>query len=115
MKTTTENKTLTVFLEGRIDTNNAAQTESEIFAAVDGVSGADIIIDAEKLEYISSAGLRVLLKAQKSKNIPITISNVSRDVYDIFDTTGFVDLLDEKGAPQGEYRGYDAYRQRFYR
>ena len=98
MKTTTENKTLTVFLEGRIDTNNAAQTESEIFAAVDGVSGADIIIDAEKLEYISSAGLRILMKLRKSIDKPLPVINVSRDIYDIFETTGFTDLLGVRKA-----------------
>ncbi len=83
-----------IALEGRIDTNNAAQTESEIFAAVDGVSGADIIIDAEKLEYISSAGLRVLMKLRKSIGKPLPVINVSRDVYDIFETTGFTELFD---------------------
>ena len=98
MNIKTENNTLTVFLEGRIDTNNAAQTESEIFAAVDGVSGADIIIDAEKLDYISSAGLRVLMKLRKSTNKPLLVINVSRDVYDIFETTGFTELLDVKKA-----------------
>ena len=64
MRTATENNTLTVFLEGRIDTNNAAQTEKEISDAVNG-RGEDvqnIVIDAEALEYISSAGLRVLMK-----------------------------------------------------
>ena len=98
MKTTIRNNTLTVYLEGRIDTNNAAQTESEIFAAVDGADGADTVIDAEKLEYISSAGLRVLMKLRKSLNKPLPVINVSRDVYDIFETTGFTELLDVKRA-----------------
>ena len=87
----------TIALEGRIDTNNAAQTESEIFAAVEGKTG-DIIIDAEKLEYISSAGLRVLMKLRKSINKPLPVINVSRDVYDIFETTGFTELLDVRKA-----------------
>jgi len=87
----------TIALEGRIDTNNAAQTESEIFAAVEGKIG-DIIIDAEKLEYISSAGLRVLMKLCKSIDKPLPVINVSRDVYDIFETTGFTELLDVKKA-----------------
>ena len=60
MKTTEKNGTLTFFLEGRIDTNNAAQTEAEIFAAVRD-NPENVIIDAEDLEYISSAGLRVLI------------------------------------------------------
>ena len=87
----------TIALEGRIDTNNAAQTESEIFAAVEGKIG-DIIIDAEKLDYISSAGLRVLMKLCKSTDKPLPVINVSRDVYDIFETTGFTELLDVKKA-----------------
>ena len=98
MRTTAENNTLTVFLEGRIDTNNAAQAESELFAAAEGANGADIVIDAEKLEYISSAGLRVLMKLRKSINKPLPVINVSRDVYDIFETTGFTELLDVKKA-----------------
>ena len=88
---------LTIALEGRIDTNNAAQTEKEIFDAVGGRTD-DIIIDAEKLEYISSAGLRVLMKLRKSINKPLPVINVSRDVYDIFETTGFTELLDVKRA-----------------
>ena len=97
MRTTNENNTLTVFLEGRIDTNNAAQTEKEIFGAVEGKTG-DITIDAAKLEYISSAGLRVLMKLRKSIDKPLPVINVSRDVYDIFETTGFTELLDVKKA-----------------
>ena len=98
MKIKTENNTLTVFLEGRIDTGNAAQTESDLFSAVDSANGADIVIDAEKLEYISSAGLRVLMKLRKSIDKPLSVINVSRDVYDIFETTGFTELLDVKKA-----------------
>ena len=86
-----------IALEGRIDTNNAAQTESEIFAAVEGKT-EDIIIDAEKLEYISSAGLRVLMKLRKSINKELPVINVSRDVYDIFETTGFTELLNVQKA-----------------
>ena len=92
-----KNGKLTICLEGRIDTNNAAQTEKEIFGAV-GEKLEDIIIDAEKLEYISSAGLRVLMKLRKSTNKQFPVINVSRDVYDIFQTTGFTELLDVRKA-----------------
>ncbi|MBR1796988.1 MAG: anti-sigma factor antagonist [Clostridiales bacterium] len=88
---------LTICLDGRIDTKNAAQTESELFAAVEAKT-EDIVIDAEKLEYISSAGLRVLLKLRKSINKPLPVINVSRDVYDILETTGFTELLDVRKA-----------------
>jgi uncharacterized protein (TIGR02172 family) len=97
MKTTTDNNTATIFLEGRIDSNNAAQTEKEIFGAIEG-KAPDIVIDAEKLDYISSAGLRVLMKLRKSINKPLPLINVSRDVYDIFETTGFIELFDVKKA-----------------
>ena len=96
MKTSFENNTLTIFLEGRIDTSNAAQTEKEIFDAAG--DRTDIVIDAAALEYISSAGLRVLMKLRKSINKPLPIRNVSRDVYDIFETTGFTELFDVKKA-----------------
>ena len=92
-----QNGKVTIALEGRIDTNNALQTEKEIFGALEGKSG-DIIIDAAKLEYISSAGLRVLMKLRKSIGKPMPVINVSRDVYDIFETTGFTELLDVKKA-----------------
>ena len=98
MKTTVENNKLSIFLEGRIDTNNAAQTEKDIFDAIGNSGSEEIIFDAENLEYISSAGLRVLLKVQKSKKTPIPIINVSRDIYDIFETTGFTELLDVRKA-----------------
>ncbi|WP_295157568.1 STAS domain-containing protein [uncultured Ruminococcus sp.] len=97
MKTVNENGTLSILLEDRIDTNNAAQTEAEIFAAV-GENPENIVIDAEKLEYISSAGLRVLMKLRKSINKPLPVINVSRDVYEILETTGFTELLDVKKA-----------------
>ncbi len=87
-----------ISLEGRIDSNNASQTETEILEIFDKNADKEISFDATDLEYISSAGLRVLLKAQKSKGNPITIYNVSRDLYEIFETTGFTELLNVKKA-----------------
>ncbi|MCR5165795.1 MAG: anti-sigma factor antagonist [Oscillospiraceae bacterium] len=98
MKTTTENNILTVYLDGRIDTNNAPQVEKEIFDAIGQDNEKQVIFDAEKLEYISSAGLRVLMKVAKTTDKRVTVFNVSRDVYDIFDTTGFTELFDVKKA-----------------
>ena len=91
---------MTLFLEGRIDTNNAADVEKELFSAVDsrGSTIESIVIDAADLEYISSAGLRVLMKLRKSIGKPLPVINVSRDVYEIFETTGFTELLDVKKA-----------------
>ena len=84
-----------VSLEGRIDSTNSDQFEKDLFA-IAAASQKDVSFDAEKLEYISSAGLRVLLKLQKTKSKPISVFNVSRDVYDIFETTGFTQLFDIK-------------------
>ena len=84
---------VTIFLEGRIDSGNATQVEKEILGLMDENPGKEISFDAEKLDYISSAGLRVLLKVQKAKAKPVMISNVSGEVYDIFETTGFTQLL----------------------
>ena len=100
MRVNTEVSTMTLFLEGRIDTNNAADVEKELFSAVDsrGSTIESIVIDAADLEYISSAGLRVLMKLRKSIGKPLPVINVSRDVYEIFETTGFTELLDVKKA-----------------
>ena len=96
MTHTTTDNTVTIILDGRIDSNNAPQVEKEILSLIKECDGKEISFDAKDLEYISSAGLRVLLKAQKTQKKPIQIINVSRDVYDIFETTGFSELFDVK-------------------
>jgi len=87
------NDKLCVALEGRLDTVTAPQLESEIKSSLDGIS--ELVIDAEKLEYISSAGLRVLLSAQKimAKQGSMVVKNVSEEVNEIFEVTGFSDIL----------------------
>ncbi len=93
MKSKYENEVLTVFLEGKIDSVNAGALESELMLALAQSGTKKLVVDADQLDYISSAGLRVLLKARKKlDNLPVI--NVSNDVYDIFDVTGFTDLLD---------------------
>ena len=94
-KTEASNGTeLTISLEGRLDTTTAPQLEAELRNGLDGVQ--NLIIDMEKLVYISSAGLRVLLKAQKimNKQGKMTVKNVSQDIKDVFEVTGFDELLD---------------------
>ena len=98
MKTSTENNTLTIYLEGRIDTNNAAEVENEIMEAVGANADGNLVIDAEHLEYISSAGLRVLMKLRKSAGKSLPIINVSSEVYEILNVTGFTELLEVKKA-----------------
>jgi len=86
----------TIRLTGRIDSNNAAQLEKELLAAAEGMQ--EITLDAEELEYISSAGLRVLLKLKKQTAGEVTVINASKDVYDIFEVTGFNNILTVKKA-----------------
>ena len=94
MNTKLDNGKLTLALEGRIDSNNAAQFEKELFAALDAAPDAAPVLDAENLAYISSAGLRVLMKLRKRVNRPLPILNVSPEVWDILDVTGFSELLE---------------------
>ena len=89
---------LVIELTGRIDTNNAPAVEKEIMEAIDTDKGMEISFDAEKLSYISSAGLRVLMKVLKMSEKPVEVVNVSRDVYDIFETTGFTELMNVRKA-----------------
>lgn len=95
MNTMLQGDTLTIFLEGRIDSNNANEIESQIMNAIsENQSASGIRIDAEKLSYISSAGLRVLLKARKKTDKALPVLNVSSEIYDTFSVTGFTELLD---------------------
>ena len=93
MRTLQEHNKLTLFPEGRIDTGNAAEAEREMTEAVNAAPGAELVIDAGRLEYISSAGLRVLMKLRKQAGKPLDVVNVSPEVYEIFETTGFTELL----------------------
>ena len=88
-----ENNCLTVALEGRLDTATAPQLEQELKASLDGAQA--VVLDLEKLEYISSAGLRVLLSAQKimNKQGSMEIRNVNEVIMEIFEVTGFSDIL----------------------
>ena len=90
---TTEGSTLTLALEGRLDTVTSPQLETELRTGVNGIT--ELIFDLKDLAYVSSAGLRVLLAAQKvmSRQGKMTIRNVSPEIMDIFDVTGFVDIL----------------------
>ncbi len=88
-----DNENLEVVLEGRLDTTTAPQLETMLKESLDGVTG--LTLDFEKLEYISSAGLRVLLATQKimSKQGSMKLTHVSDLVKEIFEVTGFVDIL----------------------
>lgn len=84
-----------VKLQGSVDSSNAPQFEEELLSAI---SGENLTIDAEELTYISSAGLRVLLKAKKKLNADLEMINVSPEVFEILDMTGFTQILKVKKA-----------------
>lgn len=88
-----EGSKLTIAIEGRIDTTTSPQLETELRNSVGSVT--ELVFDFEKVDYISSAGLRVLLSAQKVMNRQgeMTLINVKPEIMDIFDVTGFVDIL----------------------
>ena len=84
---------LTIALEGRLDTTTAPQLEAELKSALSGTT--ELVFDFAKLDYISSAGLGVLLSAQKvmNKQGSMKIINVNETIMEVFDVTGFVDIL----------------------
>lgn len=88
-----DGSTLTLTLEGRLDTTTAPQLEAELKKSIS--STVKLILDFMSLEYISSAGLRVLLSAQKvmNKQGEMLIRHVNDTVMDVFEVTGFVDIL----------------------
>ena len=90
---TIENGKATFALEGRLDTVTAPELEKSLKDSIDGV--AELVLNFDKLEYISSAGLRVLLSAQKtmSEKGGMKITNVSEIISEIFEVTGFSEIL----------------------
>lgn len=89
----TEGKTLNIALEGRLDTTTAPQLETEFNQSI--ADNTELILDFAKLEYLSSAGLRVLLAAQKvmNKQGKMVIRNVNDVISEVFEVTGFADIL----------------------
>ncbi len=86
-----KNGILNVALDGRLDTTTAPELESFIGNNYDGTGS--IVIDCEKLAYISSAGLRVLLATQKKTKGAMKLINVCELVMEVFEMTGFADIL----------------------
>lgn len=88
-----DGETLTFTLEGRLDTTTSPQLEAELKQSVGGVK--ELIFDFNGVEYISSAGLRVLLAAQKVMNRQgsMKLTGVNENVLEVFEITGFIDIL----------------------
>ena len=101
----TDGQILYIAMEGKIDTTNAPAMEEKIMAIKKENPGKHTVLDAEHLEYISSAGLRVILRLRKAEP-KLAIINVASDVYEIFQMTGFTDMmLIEKAYPQMSVEG----------
>lgn len=87
---------LTVAIEGELNTNTAPELEKEFETCLDGITS--LVVDAEKMNYISSAGLRALFGAAEvmQENGEMCVINSNDDVRKIFEMTGFVDIIDVK-------------------
>jgi anti-sigma B factor antagonist len=88
-----EGTELTLRLKGRLDTTTASQLETELKRSIGGIDS--LILDFAELEYLSSAGLRVLLAAQKvmNKQGKMVIRNVNETISEVFEITGFTEIL----------------------
>lgn len=98
MKKENNNGVLTIFLEGEIDAQNASAVQNEIDEIVDAEEFTSLVFDAENLSYISSAGLRLILTAQKKIKSQIRVKKPQAGVLDIFIMAGFHNLMDIEGA-----------------
>ena len=90
---TQEGTHLTIALDGRLDTMTAPRLEEELRTGLNGIT--DLLFDLFGLDYISSAGLRVLLATQKimTRQGSMTLRHVKPEVMEIFEVTGFIDIL----------------------
>ena len=89
-----EGDTLTVKLDGRLDTNTAPEFQTELEPQLSGISKLEL--DFEKLDYLSSAGLRVLLTFEQEleeQGKTMEVTHVNDIIHDVFDVTGFLDIL----------------------
>ena len=93
IRKTVQGSTLNIALEGLLDTTTAAQLEEELKRSWDGVT--ELILDFQALDYLSSAGLRVILAAQKVMNRQgrMVVRHVNESIMEVFELTGFVDIL----------------------
>ena len=97
MKHNLENQTLTIFLEGELNSSTAEAIGKELNEIADNNAFSKLVLDLEKLKYISSAGLRVVL-GLKQKHEDISLVNASLEVYDVFQMTGFTSMMDIQKA-----------------
>ena len=99
MEDEADDKILVFRLEGRVDSSNAGKVEQDLKHAIERSDAAHVRLDASELDYISSAGLRVIMRILKSGK-EVSVVEASAGVYDIFDTTGFTSFMDVRRAPK---------------
>ena len=87
------NESATLIVSGRLDTQTAPELENELDSVLSGLK--ELTFDMTNLEYVSSAGLRVILKAQKAMNAQgsMKLTGVNDSIMEVFDITGFLDIL----------------------
>ena len=95
MKTTLDNNVLTVYLGGEINSYNADNIEKEIQETISKQSFEKLVLDFSSVSYISSAGLRIILKLKQQYN-NFSVIETSLEVYDIFNMNGFTNIMDIK-------------------
>lgn len=88
-----ENNKLTIYISGRVDTTTAPDLSEYLKDALNGVQ--ELVLDLKEVDYVSSAGLRVILFAQKTMNAQgsMVVTNVNNDIMETFELTGFTDIL----------------------
>ena len=97
MKSHLENDKIILELEGRIDSMNASAVEKEIFDIIGDYDGRTPEFNAAKLDYISSAGLRILIWVRKQWGKNMSVINISANLMEIFQIAGFQNVMDLKG------------------
>ena len=107
MNSKLENGVLTIYPEGRVDTNNANQVQEELNNILEANEYTGLVINMDRLDYISSAGLRVILKLKKN-NDNLKLTEVIPEVYEVLETTGFTEMMDiEKGYRHFSSEGWE--------
>ena len=81
-------------LDGRIDANSSENFKNAVVSHIQEKGAKSVIFDCENLEYVSSSGLRVFLSLKQKEKVKLKLINISDEVYDIFDVTGFSQILD---------------------
>jgi anti-anti-sigma factor len=97
MRHSIENNVLTIYLEGQITSSNAEDFSNAMAALVAETQPDSVVLDASDLEFISSAGLRAIMRLIKAVQ-EVSVIDASPDVYDVFDMTGFTQVLDVRQA-----------------